>query len=129
VKVIVGAAIVRGNALLAQQRSYPVEVAGLWELPGGRVERGESEVDAVRRECREELGVDVVVGDRVGDEVPLRAGMVLRVYSARLADSAADPKPLEHNALRWIHAASLETVPWLPADLELLPALRALLAG
>jgi 8-oxo-dGTP diphosphatase len=129
VKVIVGAAIVRGATLLAQQRAYPAEVAGLWELPGGRVERGESEVDAVRRECREELGVDVVVGERVGGEVGLRAGLVLRVYSARLADPAADPKPLEHKALRWIHVSSLEAVRWLPADLELLPALRAFLTG
>jgi 8-oxo-dGTP diphosphatase len=129
VKVIVGAAIVRGGALLAQQRSYPAEVAGLWELPGGRVEPGESEVDAVGRECHEELGVEVVVGKRVGEEVTLRTGMVLRVYAARLADPTADPKPLEHHALRWIHGSSLESVPWLPADLRLLPALRALLAG
>lgn len=128
-KVIVGAAIVRGRALLAQQRSYPAEVAGLWELPGGRVEPGESEVDAVRRECHEELGVEVVVGKRVGEEVTLRTGMVLRVYSARLADPTADPKPLDHHALRWIHAFSLESVQWLPADLELLPALRTLLAA
>lgn len=128
-RVIVGAAIVRGGALLAQQRSYPADVAGRWELPGGRVEPGESEVDAVRRECYEELGVEVVVGERVGAEVLLRAGLVLRAYAAQLADPAADPKPLEHNALRWIHATSLGSVPWLPADLELLPTLRTLLAG
>jgi 8-oxo-dGTP diphosphatase len=125
--VIVGAAIVRGDALLAQQRAYPPEVAGLWELPGGRVEPGETETEALRRECREELGVDVLVGARVGADIPLRAALVLKVYAAELADSSAEPKPLEHMGLRWINAASLDTLQWLPADLELLPNLRALL--
>lgn len=126
-KVIVGAAIVRGRSLLAQQRAYPREVAGLWELPGGRVEPGESEVDALRRECVEELGVDVAVGARVGPDVPLRAGLVLRVFAASLADERAQPTALDHKALRWLDEAGLDTVEWLPADLELLPDLRRLL--
>ncbi|NKQ57999.1 NUDIX domain-containing protein [Amycolatopsis sp. K13G38] len=126
-RVIVGAAILRGGTLLAQQRAYPPEVAGLWELPGGRVEPGESERAALRRECVEELGVEIEVGSRVGPNVPLRAGLVLKVYSAELADPAAEPQPLDHKGLRWIDGHSLESVRWLPADLELLPHLRALL--
>ncbi|WP_236789249.1 (deoxy)nucleoside triphosphate pyrophosphohydrolase [Amycolatopsis sp. GM8] len=128
-RVIVGAAIVRGDALLAQQRAYPPEVAGRWELPGGRVEAGETEPEALRRECVEELGVEVTVGDRVGGDVPLRANLVLRVYAAALTDPSARPKALEHKGLRWITASALDRLPWLPADLELLPALRELLRG
>ncbi|TVT06944.1 NUDIX domain-containing protein [Amycolatopsis bartoniae] len=128
-RVIVGAAIVRGGALLAQQRAYPPEVAGRWELPGGRVEPGETEPEALRRECVEELGVEITVGDRVGNDVPLRSNLVLRVYAARLVDPKARPKALEHKGLRWVTASALDGLRWLPADLELLPALHELLEG
>jgi 8-oxo-dGTP diphosphatase len=112
--VVVGAAIVRGGRLLAQRRAYPEAVAGQWELPGGRVEPGESEPDAVVRECLEELGV--------------RADLVLKVYAAELDPPDASPHPHDHAALRWLSLSTLDEVSWLPADRELLPALRALLA-
>ena len=122
--VIVGTAIVRGRCLLAQQRSYPAEAAGLWELPGGRVEPGESDVDAVVRECQEELGVAVSVGAPVGPDVALPKGKLLRIYRASLVDPVAEPHPHDHAALRWLKAGQLGSVEWLPADRILLPALR-----
>ena len=125
-KVVVGTAIVRGRRLLAQQRSYPAEAAGLWELPGGRVEPGESDVDAVARECEEELGVRVAVGDPVGPDVALPRGKLLRIYRATIVGDT-EPHPNDHAALRWLTAGQLGSVPWLPADRLLLPALRHLL--
>jgi 8-oxo-dGTP diphosphatase len=124
--VIVGTAIVRGRCLLAQQRSYPPEAAGLWELPGGRVEPGESDVDAVARECAEELGVKVEVGEAVGPDVALPKGKLLRIYRAGLVGDA-EPHPHDHADLRWLTAGQLGSVPWLPADRVLIPALRQLL--
>ncbi|WP_372440299.1 (deoxy)nucleoside triphosphate pyrophosphohydrolase [Actinokineospora baliensis] len=124
-RVVVGTAIVGSRGLLAQERAFPPEVAGMWEVPGGRVEPGETEEEAVRRECMEELGVIVVVGERVGPDVPLREDLVLRVYRADLVDG--EPTAREHKALRWLTAEDLPTVEWLPADQVLLPALRALL--
>ncbi|RZS44366.1 8-oxo-dGTP diphosphatase [Herbihabitans rhizosphaerae] len=126
-RVVVGAAVLRDGTVLAQQRAYPAKHAGLWELPGGRVEPGESDVDAVRRECLEELGVRVTAGERVGREVSLAVDLVLRIYLATLDDPDAVPHPHDHQALRWLTAAELSTVDWLPADRELLPALRAAL--
>ncbi|MGH3761146.1 (deoxy)nucleoside triphosphate pyrophosphohydrolase [Actinophytocola sp.] len=126
--VVVGAAIVRERAVLAQQRAYPATAAGRWELPGGRVEPTESDVDAVRRECAEELGVDVRVGDPVGPDVALGKDILLRVYRAELAEPGAVPHPYDHQALRWLTAGRLGGVDWLPADRVLLAALRRLLA-
>lgn len=128
-RVVVGAAIVRSGRLLAQQRAWPAADAGRWELPGGRVEDGESDLDALVRECVEELGVRVVPGRRIGG-VPLPGGhLVLRVYAATLAEPHAEPRAVEHVTLRWLDTEGLTTVDWLDADRVLLPQLRALLCG
>lgn len=125
-RVVVATAVVRNREVLVQQRSYPVEAAGRWELPGGRVEPGESEVDAVRRECVEELGVTVAPGRAFGPDVVLAGGKyLLRSYLAGLVDG--EPQPREHQAVRWLPGGRLGELDWLPADRVLLPELRALL--
>ncbi|WP_238598571.1 NUDIX domain-containing protein [Saccharothrix sp. ALI-22-I] len=124
-RVVVGAAIIRNGLLLAQQRSYPADAAGKWELPGGRVEPDETDHAAVVRECSEELNVTVEPGDQVGPDVPLRSDLLLRVFAAHLTDG--EPEAVEHHALRWLTAADLDTLDWLPADRVLLPALHPLL--
>jgi 8-oxo-dGTP diphosphatase len=125
-KVVVGTAIVRDARLLAQQRAFPAEVAGLWELPGGRVEPGESDQEAVRRECVEELGIDVTPGEAIGPDVILPNGKLLRVYRA---STDAEPVALEHKALRWLGVDELADVEWLPADELLLPVFSRFLPG
>jgi 8-oxo-dGTP diphosphatase len=128
-RVIVGAAIIACGRVLACERADPPEVAGRWEFPGGKVEPGETEVEALIRECYEELGVRVEVGDRIGRDVPLGHGRaVLRVYAARLVDGDL-PRPLEHSELRWLTANELHSVVWLPADAPIVAALPPLLAS
>jgi 8-oxo-dGTP diphosphatase len=127
--VVVGAAIIGDGRVLACARSAPPEVAGRWEFPGGKVEPGETETDALARECAEELGVRVEIGARVGRDVRMAHGRsVLRVYVARLLHGD-QPKALEHLELRWLAAGELDTVPWLPADVPIVAALRPLLAA
>jgi 8-oxo-dGTP diphosphatase len=124
---VVAAAVVRGTRVLAQQRAYPPEAVGRWELPGGRVEPAESARDALVRECREELAVEVVPGEQLGPDVPLPGGYVLRVHVARLTDPMATPVPVEHAALRWVDVTELTALDWLDADRAILPHLEALL--
>jgi 8-oxo-dGTP diphosphatase len=127
-RVIVGAAIIARGRVLACARADPPELAGRWEFPGGKVEPGETEVAALIRECDEELGVRVEVGDRIGRDVPLGHGRaVLRVYAARLVDGDR-PRALEHSELRWLTANELDSVVWLPADAPIVAALRPLLS-
>jgi len=127
-KVIVAAAIITDRRVLACERSAPPEVAGRWEFPGGKVEPGESDQEALARECVEELGVRVEVGDRIGPDVPLAHGRaVLRVFAVRLL-GGDQPRALEHTAMRWLSADELDSVPWLPADKPIVAALPPLLA-
>jgi 8-oxo-dGTP diphosphatase len=122
--VVVGAAIVRDGRVLACARAHPPATAGKWEFPGGKVESGETETEALARECREELGVAIAVGDRIGGDQVLRHGRsVLRVYLASL-HGTAQPAALEHSALRWLAADELDQVDWLPADRPIVAALR-----
>lgn len=115
VQAVVATAILHEGRLLAAQRSHPPEIAGRWELPGGRVEPGESEPEAVVRECREELGTEVTVIDRLGTDLPIPAG-VLRVYTAQLRPGAEPPQPREHAALRWVTAEEVPELEWVDAD-------------
>ena len=66
--------------MLVAQRQRPPELAGLWELPGGKVAAGETDAEALVRELREELRVETEVLDRIGGDVAIGGGLTLRAY-------------------------------------------------
>ncbi|MFE1903567.1 (deoxy)nucleoside triphosphate pyrophosphohydrolase [Streptomyces gardneri] len=115
VVVVVAGAVYDQGRLLAARRSAPAELAGRWELPGGKLEPGESPEEALVRELREELGVEAEPGERLPGEWPLKPGYVLRVWTARLLSGV--PRPLEdHDELRWLARHELDSVDWLDQD-------------
>ena len=122
-----GAAVVVDGGLLAAQRAEPADMRGRWELPGGSVEPGETEAAALVRELHEELALPVVVGERLGPDVPVAgrrgAGLLLRFYRCTPVDGA-EPHALEHLALRWVGVEELDELDWLPSDLPAPPHLR-----
>ncbi|MEU4796134.1 (deoxy)nucleoside triphosphate pyrophosphohydrolase [Streptomyces sp. NPDC023327] len=123
-RIVVGAALYDDGRLLAARRSAPPELAGGWELPGGKVEPGERCEDALARELREELGVEAEITERVPGEWPLPKGYVLRVWRARLVSGVAHPLQ-DHDELRWLAPDQVWSVDWLAADV---PAVTAALA-
>jgi 8-oxo-dGTP diphosphatase len=123
--VVVAGALVRGGRLLAARRSAPPDLAGRWELPGGKVEPGETPERALVRELCEELGVDTMALERVPGEWPLKPGYVLVVWAARLLPGSAEPEPLQdHDELRWLAPEEIWDVDWLDQDV---PAVKSAL--
>ncbi|MEU0007593.1 (deoxy)nucleoside triphosphate pyrophosphohydrolase [Streptomyces sp. NPDC006314] len=125
--VVVGAALLDGGRLLAARRSAPAELAGRWELPGGKVEAGERPEDALVRELREELGIAAEPVERVPGEWPLRAPYVLQVWTVRMLPGSRAPEPLQdHDELRWLAPAEVWDVPWLDQDVAAVREIEAL---
>jgi 8-oxo-dGTP diphosphatase len=132
--VVAGALIARASeatgeipaaTLLVAQRERPPELAGLWELPGGKVALGETDADALVRELDEDLGIEVTVGARLGADVSLSGAMTLRAYLVTQMGGSVQPK--DHRALRWVTADELDALDWVPADRDWLPDLAAAL--
>ncbi|MBJ7337717.1 (deoxy)nucleoside triphosphate pyrophosphohydrolase [Mycolicibacterium sp.] len=124
-QIVVAGALISGATLLVAQRERPPELAGLWELPGGKVAPGESDADALVRELDEELGVEVVVGARLGADVALSQEMTLRAFL--VTQTSGSVRPRDHRALRWVSADELDALDWVPADRGWLPDLVAAL--
>ena len=122
-RAVVGAAILREGRVLAARRTAPAAAAGRWEFPGGKVEAGEPPEDALLREVAEELGCRVEVVGWLEGAVGIGDHHELTVAVVRLV--SGEPRPTEHDAVRWLGPAELGDVDWLDPDRPFLPGLRA----
>jgi 8-oxo-dGTP diphosphatase len=122
---VVGAAIIEDGRCLVARRGPGMSLAGRWEFPGGKLERGESPAAALEREIREELGAEVEVGDMLGrgESLVESRRIQLDVFAASLRSGAIRPR--EHSEVRWIDPRELDGLEWSDADVPVLPVVRA----
>ncbi len=121
---VVAALIWEGDRFLACQRPAHKARGLLWEFVGGKVEPGETHEQALVRECREELGVTVAVGERFLRVVHEYPDLTVRLTLFRAAIAEGVPQKLEHADLRWLTVEEMDAYPFCPADEVILQALR-----
>lgn len=125
---VVAAVIFKNGKVFATQRGYG-EFKDGWEFPGGKVEEGECPEDALRREIREELEVEINVGellDTIEYDYPT-FHLSMKCYACTFAGGS--PHLLEHEAAKWLTSTQLNSVDWLPADVTLIPKIAKKLNG
>ena len=103
---VVAIALVKDDPprLFVARRRADKRHGGLWELPGGQVERGESEVEALRREIREELTIDVQLGERLGEATVSTERLDIRMAVHACRQWAGAIRLVDHDATRWLSA-------------------------
>ena len=120
---VVAAIIIEDGKLFATQRGYGDFKDG-WEFPGGKMEAGETLEQTLTREMREELEIKVEVGQQikvVEYDYP-KFHLTMHCMLAKIVEGT--PNLLEHEAARWVDKDSIDSVDWLPADLEVIDEVK-----
>ncbi|RIX36090.1 (deoxy)nucleoside triphosphate pyrophosphohydrolase [Corynebacterium falsenii] len=122
---VVGAVLLRDGTILAAQRGTDMSLSGLWEFPGGKIEKGETPEEALARELEEELHITAQIGDKIETtEHEYDFGIVILTTFYASLDSG-EPELTEHAQVRWCTPEELETLEWAPADV---PAVKKIVS-
>jgi mutator protein MutT len=122
--IVVAAVVEEHGRFLLTRRLAGTHLSGLWEFPGGKVEADESHADALAREMREELAVDVVVGEKVHDVVFAYAEKTVDLHFYRCTLSGR-PRPCQGQDMMWAERDALRDLPFPEADRDLIDLLTS----
>ncbi len=126
---VVGAVMCEAGRLFVARRGPHLSRAGLWEIPGGKVEPGESDLAALERELDEELGLAVHAGPVLAEAFHDYGDVaIVLVAVAARPWGEVRPRLSDHDAWQWQDADALEALAWAPADVPLLAPIRAFMA-
>lgn len=120
---VVAAVIVTGNGILATQRSHG-EFKDKWEFPGGKIEPGETPEQALKREIKEELDVDISIDSYIEAVNYSYTDFEIKLYVFVCSVVSGNITLKEHKSSEWLKTDELDSIEWLPADKVVLPALK-----
>ncbi|CAI0851128.1 pyrimidine (deoxy)nucleoside triphosphate diphosphatase [Serratia quinivorans] len=119
---VVAAIIERNGQILLAQRNADSDQAGLWEFPGGKVEAGESQPQALARELDEELGIVASVGRYVASNQWQQSERIIRLHAWQVETFSGELQNRCHSDFVWLAPEQAFDYPLAPADVPLLTA-------
>ena len=123
---VVAAIIERDGKILLAQRPEGGDQPGLWEFPGGKVENGEPQPAALKRELREELGIEAEIGRYVASHRREVSGRLIHLHAWHVPSFRGELTAYCHSGLVWCYPAEAPDYDLAPADIPLLDAFRVL---
>jgi 8-oxo-dGTP diphosphatase len=124
IRVVAAALFDTHRRVLIAQRLPGTHMAGRWEFPGGKIDAGESELEALQRELNEELGVTLNAAERlieISHEYPERR---VELCMWRVSSYSGTPRSLDGQALKWVSVADLDDEDLLEADRPIVEVLK-----
>jgi 8-oxo-dGTP diphosphatase len=126
-ETLVAAGIIRRNcAVLLARRSPEQRLAGFWEFPGGKVEKGETPEACLARELNEELGIQTRIGEKFSESLHQYDHSTFCVVAYFVDWVAGDPRPKVHDRLEWVRIDEIRGYKLLPADIPIVDSLQKL---
>lgn len=120
---VTAAIIQRDGKFLAARRKPGSHMAGFWEFPGGKIEKGESPEECLQRELREELGIETTVGPFFGESCFDYGTKQIRLLCYYVKYLSGNFVLSDHDEIRWLPASKLLHLDWAPADIPVVKKL------
>lgn len=114
---VVGAVLEKDGKIFCAQRGYGKSLAGLWEFPGGKMEAGESEEEALIREMQEEFNCKIIVKEKLVSVVHEYDFGIVELATLLCNLEEGEPQLSEHQDMRWESITNLDCLDWAPADI------------
>lgn len=121
---VVAGVILKDSAFLLGLRTKGAHLEGFWEFPGGKVDEGETDEEALRRELSEELDIAVTVGPLINEVTHAYPEKTVHLLFYEITDYSGEPKALVHDELAWVTIEAVEAYALPPADAPLIDCLR-----
>lgn len=121
---VTAAILIKDNRLLIAQRKSKDKLPSKWEFPGGKIENDETPEECLKREIKEEFGIDVSVGEFLGESVYHYDHISIRLLAYRTFWNTGEIKLKAHQSIRWVTINQIDQFDFLPADIPFVQKIR-----